>query len=92
MAAVLGRSNYPFLARVRAKREFGNRSHPVVGTAVDSSGGASVLDYIRLRYFRRRADAVDSIRDAQALLEIRLGISGSARIEQQYRSLTPRLK
>jgi hypothetical protein len=92
MAAVLGRSNTRPVARVYTKRKSADGRHPLGDTIMGPSGGAALVDYIRLRDFRCFLDITDSVRDTQAFFEIRISVSSRARIEQQYRGLSARLK
>ena len=92
MAAVLDCASTSFMARVRAKWQFGNRRHSVVDTSLGAPDGASFMGYPGFSYFRFWPDFVDSVRDAQTFFEVRLGVGGRSRIQQQHRSLTTRLE
>jgi hypothetical protein len=92
MAAILGRSDTRLVDRVHSERESGNSRDAVGGSVMGAPGGAAVVDYIRLRDPWCCADFADSIRDAQAFLEIRFGVGSRTRIQQQYRGLTIRLQ
>jgi len=92
MAAVLDCPSTDLMARLRAKRQFGNRRHAVVDTSLGASDGASFMGHPGLSYFRFWPDFVDSVRDAKAFFEVRLGVGGRSRIQQQHRSLSIRLE
>lgn len=92
MATVLDRADSGVVAWLRAKREFGNRRHVMGGAVMGASGGAAVVDYIRVRDLWCGSDPPDSVRDAQAFLEIRLCVCGCHRVKQQYRGLTTRFE
>ncbi len=81
MATILDRADICPVACIHSERKFGNGRHNMGGAVVGTSGSATVVDYIRLGDSWRFSDFTDSVRDAQALLEIRLCIGGSTRIE-----------
>lgn len=88
MAPILDRADPHLVVHIHFERKSGNRRHIMAGANLGASGRAAVLDYFRLRDSGRIADFIDSIRDAQALLEIRRGVGSRARIKHQYCGLT----
>jgi hypothetical protein len=91
MATILGRFDTRLVAGLHSHRKPGNASHAVGGAPVGTPGRTALVDYFRLRDPGRCADFTDSVRDAQAFLEIRFGIRSGDRIEQQYCGMTTRL-
>ncbi len=81
MAAILDWADTRRVACIRSEREFGNGRHVMGDAIVGAPGSASIMDYIRLHDFWRSVDFTDSVRDAQAFLEICLCISSRAHIE-----------
>lgn len=81
MAAVLDCAGTSFMARIRAEWQFGNRRHSVVNTSLGAPDGASFVGHTGFSYFRFRPDFADSVRDAQAFFEVRLGVGGRSRIQ-----------
>jgi len=88
MATILDRADTRLVDWVHSWRKFENTRHAMGGAAVGAPGGTAVVDYIRLRDFWCCSDFTDSVRDAQAFLEIRLCVSSGDRIKQQYRGLS----
>ena len=76
------------MAGIRAQRQSGNGRHALVDTALGAPDGAFIVGDTGLRDFWCAPDPADSIRDAQALLEIRFRVGSCFCIKQQYRSLT----
>ena len=88
MAPILDRADSHLVARIHFERESGIIRDIMAGAPLGASGGAAVLDYIRLRDPGRIADFTDSIRDAETLLEIRRGVGSRDLIKHQYGGLT----
>jgi hypothetical protein len=88
MAPVLDRTDPALVGRLCSERKFEHLGYSLGDSALDTSDGASLGDYFRLRDIWFGADTFDSVRLAQALLEICRGIGRCAVVEQQYRSLT----
>ncbi len=81
MATILDRADICPVACIHSERKFGNGRHNMGGAVVGTPGSASIMDYIRLHDFWRSVDFTDSVRDAQAFLEICLCIGSRAHIE-----------
>src|SRR5215469_9178463 len=91
IASILDCASTSFVARIRAQWQFGNRRHSVADPFMGAPDGASFMGHTGFSDFWCGRDPADSVRDAQAFFEVRLGVSCS-RIQQQYGSLTIRLE
>jgi hypothetical protein len=82
MAAVLDRSDPPFVDGVGTQRECRNGSHVMVDTFLATPDGAPVVGYTGFGDFRCCPDLSHSVHDAQAFLEIRFCSGSHPGIEQ----------
>jgi hypothetical protein len=81
MATILDRADNCLVARIHSERKFGNGRHTMDSAIVGAPGGATLVDYFRLCNSWRSADFTDSVRNAQAFLEIRRCVGSRARIK-----------
>jgi hypothetical protein len=81
MAAILDRADNYLLARIHSEWKFRNGRHTMAGAIVGAPRSATLVDYFRLCNSWCSADLTDSVRNAQAFLEIRLCISSRIRVK-----------
>jgi hypothetical protein len=81
MAAILDRADNCLVARIHSERKFGNGRHTMDSAIVGAPRGATLVDYFRLRNSWRSTDFTDSVRNAQAFLEIRRCVGSRARVK-----------